>query len=297
MMVLNFPADRTAARALAAALSSERLPVDAADIDVHRFPDGESRVSVPVPLPECVVILCSLDMPNAKLVELLLAASAARDNGVKQLILVAPYLCYMRQDMAFHAGEAVSQHVLGNLLAGAFDAVITVDPHLHRVHHLEQAIPAGKAIALSATALMGDFIATQIDRPLLLGPDDESLQWVSAVAAGRGFDIAVATKERLGDSDVVIHMPVNISVAGRHIVLVDDMASTGRTLLAAASAATAAGASSVSAIVTHALFAGDAWPRLQASDFDHIWSTDSITHPSNVISLAPLLADGVKTCL
>jgi len=296
MMVLNFPADRGQAIALASALSGNQT-VHAADLFVHRFPDGESRVAVPVPLPECVIIMCSLDRPNDKLIELLLAAAAARDNGVKRLMLVAPYLCYMRQDKAFHAGEAISQRMIGGLLAATFDVVITVDPHLHRIHHLEQAIPASKAIALSATGLMADFIASHLDQPLLLGPDEESEQWVSAIASGHAFNVAVAEKQRLGDSDVHIHLPPAISFSGRHIVLVDDIASTGRTLLAAAAAARAAGARSVSAIVTHALFAGDAWERLQAADIDDIWSTDSITHKSNVISLAPLLADGVKACL
>ena len=297
MVVLSFPDAAGQASMLAASLLSEQGRVSAAEITVHRFPDGESRVAVPVPLPDHVVILCSLNQPNEKLIELLLAASAARANGVKRLILVAPYLCYMRHDTAFHPGEAISQQVIGMLLADAFDGVVTVDPHLHRVHQLKQAIPASKALALSATVLMGDFIASRVEQPLLLGPDEESQQWVDAIAAGRGFDVAVAEKQRLGDSDVQIHLPADISVAGRHIVLVDDVASTGRTLLAAVEAAKAAGAASVSAIITHALFAGDAWPRLQAAELDAIWSTDSIVHSSNVISLAPLLANGVNSCL
>jgi len=120
---------------------------------------------------------------------------------------------------------------------------------------------------------------------------------VDAIASGRGFNVAVAEKLRTGDSNVSVRLPDDITFAGRHIVLVDDMASTGRTLLAAAAAAKAAGAASVSAIITHALFAGDAWQRLQAAELDAIWSTDSISHPSNVISLAPLLAEGVTACL
>jgi len=300
MMVLSFADDRQQAEELADALTGD-VTVCTGTIDVHRFPDGESLVRLPAMLqinpPACVMLLCSLNQPNSKLVELLLAASVARDNGVQQLILVAPYLCYMRQDKAFHTGEAVSQRVIGSLLAGAFDAVVTVDPHLHRVQHIEQAIPATRAVALTASCLMGDYIARQVDNPLLLGPDEESLQWVAAVASGHGFDTGVATKERLGDRDVVIHMPTDINVSGRNIVLVDDIASTGRTLLTAAVAARSAGAASVSAIITHALFAEDAWQRLKTSDFNHIWSTDSIAHASNVISLGPLLADGVRQCL
>lgn len=299
MVILTFSQGERQAALLAAALQHhDEMECRLALIEVHRFPDGESRVTVPTPLPEQVVIFCSLDRPDEKLIELLLAASAVRDQGVKRLMLVAPYLCYMRQDKAFHAGEAVSQRVIGQLLGDAFDVVITVDPHLHRVSHLHEAIPATTAIALSATGLMADFLQVHVERPWLFGPDAESRQWVEAIADGHGFDVAVAEKVRLGDSDVHICLPAGVDISGRHIVLVDDVASTGRTLLAAAAAVRLAGAISVSAIVTHALFAGDAWEKLQGGGIDHIWSTDSISHSSNVISLAPLLADAIgKYCV
>jgi len=128
-------------------------------VTVHRFPDGESRVQLPAELPECVVVCCSLDHPNGKLVELLLVAEGARAAGVTRLELVAPYLCYMRQDMAFHPGEVVSQRIVGRFLAEHFDTVVTVDPHLHRVHTLAEAVPARRAVALSAAPERVAFLA------------------------------------------------------------------------------------------------------------------------------------------
>lgn len=98
-----------------------------------------------------VIFYCSLDKPNNKLIELFLAAAGARDMGARTVSLVAPYLCYMRQDKAFHCGEVVSQQVIGNLLAGYFDNVITVDAHLHRVHHLADAVPVSQAVNITAT--------------------------------------------------------------------------------------------------------------------------------------------------
>ncbi|MCZ4328253.1 ribose-phosphate pyrophosphokinase-like domain-containing protein, partial [Brachybacterium paraconglomeratum] len=83
----------------------------------------------------------SLDQPNEKLVELLLAARTARTLGAPHLTLVAPYLPYMRQDIAFSPGEAVSQRIVGPFLASLVDAVITVDPHLHRVASLRDVVP------------------------------------------------------------------------------------------------------------------------------------------------------------
>ncbi|ATX81678.1 ribose-phosphate pyrophosphokinase [Mariprofundus ferrinatatus] len=263
-------------------------------IEVHRFPDGESRVRLPAELPQHVVICLSLDHPNEKLVELLLAADAARAGGAEKVSLVAPYLCYMRQDMAFHPGEAVSQKTIGSLLGDSFDAVVTVDPHLHRIERLDQAVTSTQAVSLTATRPIAEFVADHFERPLLIGPDEESLQWVSSIAEGWGFDFTVGRKERMGDRNVRICLPDDLSVTGRDVVIVDDMASTGRTMLAAVESVKSGNPASLSLIVTHALFVGDAEERIRAAGIDHLWSTDTIAHPTNAIGLAPLMADAIR---
>jgi ribose-phosphate pyrophosphokinase len=272
---------------------ANELGVAFTQVALHRFPDGESKLTLPASLPEHVVLCRSLDHPNDKLVELLLCAETARQLGARRLTLVAPYLCYMRQDIAFHPGEAVSQKIIGKFLAGHFDAVITVDPHLHRIHDLSEAIPRGTAVALSATGAMAEFIAQNIERPLLIGPDAESEQWVRAIAEAHRFDFAVASKERFGDRQVRTTLP-EYDYKGRHIVLVDDMASTGRTLIAVASQLTFRGAASIDCLVTHALFADDAGRQIEEAGVRHIWSSDAITHTSNTLPLAPLLAAAVR---
>ena len=283
-VVLGFPDYREPARRLADAAG-----IGYADITVHHFPDGESLVRLPPELPQQVVLCGSLDRPNEKLIELELAAATAQQLGARHLTLVAPYLCYMRQDKAFHPGEAVSQRIIGDFLARRFDTLITVDPHLHRTATLQQAMPVRRAIALSATAPMADRLLARGDRPLLVGPDEESAQWVSAIAQPAGLDYGVARKHRLGDRDVRIDLP-DLDVSGRDVVLVDDVASTGQTLLEAARLLTARGAASLSVMVTHALFVDDAFERLKAAGVADITSTDSVCHRSNAICLAETLA-------
>jgi len=195
MLVLGYADCAAQAGALA-----EALQAPLGQVELHRFPDGESRLRLPVDLPEHVVLYRSLDRPNDKLVELMLTASCARDNGAARLTLIAPYLCYMRQDTAFQPGEAVSQRIVGRFLAGLVDDVITVDPHLHRVHKLADAVPADRTIALSAAPAMGRFLQARPERPLVLGPDEESEQWVRTVAAVAQLEHAVARKTRSGDS-------------------------------------------------------------------------------------------------
>ncbi|WP_348682621.1 ribose-phosphate diphosphokinase [Acidovorax soli] len=293
--LLHFDDETDAAGRLAQAA---QLPVKM--IERHRFPDGELKLRLPVDgagrLPPRVVLLRSLHDPNEKLVELLLAARAARTLGARHITLVAPYLAYMRQDIAFAPGEVVSQQVVGGFLAGLVDAAITVDPHLHRVATLQEAMAVPDAIALSGAEPLSDLIAQRRPHALLVGPDGESAQWIAQAAARHGFDHAVCTKVRHGDRDVTIELPP-IAAAGRAVVLLDDMASTGRTLALATRLLRAAGAASVDVAVTHALFAGDALQALNDAGAGEVWSTDCIPHASNAVAMAEPLAQALRSLL
>ncbi|WP_104201650.1 ribose-phosphate diphosphokinase [Billgrantia saliphila] len=266
----------------------------------HRFPDKELCLRLPfgedVDLPDPLVIYRSLDHPNEKLVELMLLARHARQRGVRRLILVAPYLAYMRQDIAFHPGELVSQRLVGGFLSELFDAVLTVDPHLHRIERLDQAIPLQHALVLSGAPRLAELIAEKRPEALLLGPDSESAQWVESAARVSGLDHGVCTKTRRGDRQVDITLP-DIDVYGRRIVLMDDIASSGHTLAEAARRVVAAGAVSVDVAVTHALFAGDALEVIRRAGVGEVWSTDCIVHASNAVGMAPALADALSPLL
>jgi ribose-phosphate pyrophosphokinase len=287
-LVLGFPEYAEQGRRLAVAAG-----LDYAEVGIHRFPDGESRVRLPQRLPPRIIFCRSLHRPNDKLIELALAARTARELGAGEITLVAPYLCYMRQDKAFAPGEAVSQRIVGTLLADWIDALVTVDPHLHRVRRLDEAVPVRRARCLSAAPLMADFLAGAAEDSLLVGPDSESRQWVEAIATSQGLDWCVGEKERLGDREVSIRLP-EADCRGRDVIIVDDVASTGRTLESAARQLASASPRSISVLVTHALFLEGAPKRLRAAGAGDIWSTDSIPHPTNRLELAPLLAAALE---
>ncbi len=288
LQLLAFDDDALLAPALAQALGCAWAPVQS-----HRFPDGETRLRLPPVLPPQVLLLRGLQDPNAKLTELLLAAAGARELGAQRLTLISPYLAYMRQDMAFTPGEVVSQRHLGALLAAAFDAVVTVDPHLHRVATLDEVLPGRRGVALSAAALLGVHAARQVPGALLLAPDEEAGQWVRVAAQAAGLAHAVCRKQRHGDRAVDVALP-DLDVRGRAVVLLDDVASTGRTLIGAARGALAAGATSVDVAVTHALFVGDALAAVHAAGVRQVWSSDCVPHASNAVSVVPLLAAAVQ---
>lgn len=288
MLVAGYDDYRAQAQALA-----NTLQTDYKEIKRHTFPDGECLIQVPVDPPQHVVLVRSLNQPNDKLIELLLSASALRQHGVQRLTLVAPYLCYMRQDAENRPGEAISQRVIGQLLATHFDDVITVDPHLHRVERLDQAIPLRNAVAVSAGDAIARFIAGQYNEGILFGPDGESEQWVGEIAVKIGFTYAVAAKIRSGDKRVEIVIPQR-EYTGQSVILIDDMASTGRTLAQAAEKLLQSGARQVDAVVTHPLFCDDAEQHMRQMGITHIWSTDTIAHASNAVALADVLGNAVK---
>ena len=293
-LLLGFPESYEEAKELAGVVG-----IPYADIHIHRFPDGESKLTLPVNMIEqCteVLIYRSLDHPNEKLVELLLATEGVKSFGVKKQTLIAPYLSYMRQDKAFNPGEVISQQVIGKLLAAYFDAVITVDSHLHRIQHLSQAIPIKQAINLSATEPMARFLKQQLDKPFVVGPDEESQQWVEAIALPEKLDFAIAKKQRKGDRDVVIQLPP-ADYNARHIVLVDDIASSGQTLIQTVRQLKQHTTKSISVLVTHAFFKDDSIQQLREEGVINIWSCNSVKHTSNAVSLTPLLADCIKRLL
>jgi ribose-phosphate pyrophosphokinase len=139
-------------------------------------------------------------------------------------------------------------------------------------------------------------LVERCQRPLLIGPDAESAQWVESAAAVGGFEHGVCDKRRQGDREVEIVLPM-LAVKGRQVVLLDDVVSSGRTLARTAELLLAAGAASVDVAVTHALLAGDALAVIKAAGVGEVWSTDCIAHPSNVVAMAPLLAEALQPLL
>ncbi len=271
-----------------------RLGIPAHTIAVHRFPDTELCVTVG-PAAPTTILYASLDQPNDKLIALLFATEALRRGGARRLVLVAPYLCYMRQDTAFAPGEAISQAVVGRLLAGAFDRVVTVDAHLHRTSSLEAVFPGIETLNLSAIPAIAEGVsAAGYDaRTVVVGPDEESEPWARDLGARLRVDHTVARKTRHGDRSVDITLPDPAILAGRPAVLFDDIVSSGGTIIACARMLLAAGAARVDVVVTHALFPPAMLDDFTEAGIGSVRSTSSVPHPTNAIPLDSLLAEAL----
>ncbi len=158
-------------------------------------------------------------------------------------MLVAPYLCYMRQDAAFIAGEAISQRVVGALLARCFERVVTVDAHLHRTPDIASIFPGIQSDNLSAIPAIAETLRRGALDPatVVVGPDSESLPWVSDLAGRLGLRHTVATKTRHGDRAVAIEFSDPACIAGHPALIADDIVSSGGTIVTCARALSAAG--------------------------------------------------------
>ena len=271
---------------------ANRLDLDLRLVDVHTFPDGESLVRAKSEAPGAAILFRSLDHPNEKLIELLLAADALRRQGVGQLGLVCPYLGYMRQDRVFEAGQALSQQVVAKLLGAAFDEVLTVEAHLHRIQALSEVFPC-RARSISAAPVIADWLRVNTQTDLVVGPDSESEPWVRAIADAAKLDWTVASKSRQGDRTVEVDLP-ELPRTAQQVFIVDDVGSSGATLEAVSRILRERGITEIGAVVVHALFDADTPERLRKSGIKSLISTNSIVHASNAISLASLLAAEIE---
>lgn len=287
-IVFALPGSEALLQALCTALDAEPGALE------HRqFPDGETYLRIESDVADRhVVLLSSLDRPDAKLLPLLFAADTLRELGALKLGLVAPYLAYMRQDVRFHLGEAVTSRTFAALLSRHLDWMVTVDPHLHRYHALAEIYRIPTQV-VHAAPLLAAWIKRNVARPLIIGPDMESEQWVAQVAADADAPFLVCEKVRSGDREVTISIPNASAFLDRQAVLVDDIASSGRTLAVAARQLASMGFAPPDCVVVHPLFAGDA-AQVLGGYVGRIVSTNTIVHTSNDIDMMPVIAEAVR---
>lgn len=267
-----------------------QLQAEAGQLNQRRFPDGESYLQVLTPVKNRVaLVLCTLYQPDEQFLPLIFLAETLKEMGATQVTLIAPYLAYMRQDKRFHDGECVTSVYFARLISQSFDRLITVDPHLHRYNSLDEIYSIPSQVVASA-ASVAQWIGQQVQQPLLIGPDSESEQWVAEVAHLANAPFEVLLKERRGDRDVSVSLP-HVERYSQHTpVLVDDIISSGRTMIETIQHLQQAGMNKVVCIGTHGLFADQAYRQMQLAHVADIVTCNTVPHPSNGIDMAPAIA-------
>ena len=252
------------------------------------FPDGECYTRIDAEKLDADVVIVQPTSPDSKLIELLLLQDAVRRLGAKSITLVIPYFGYARQDRVFKPGEPESAKVMCQHLDMNCDRVITVDIHkeavLNYFNHPHKDLKAAPVIAEY-------FKGKGID--MVLSPDIGAAGRAKMVGEVMGVPYDHLEKTRLSGTDVRI-APAKADVKGKKVLIVDDMISTGGTIIAAAYALREAGAAGISVACTHGVFVNNAIEKFTGSSLDALLSCNTLNNPVSHISVASLIAEAIK---
>lgn len=266
------------------------------EFKARRFPDGESylRIESAVENRACIVV-ADLSQPNIKYLPLLFLLETLRELGASQVGLVAPYLGYMRQDRRFFDGEAVTSRIFAKCLSQHVDWLVTVDPHLHRYHSLDEIYSIPSRVVQGAPAL-AHWLKAQSNL-LLVGPDSESEQWVSNIAMFSKHPYVIGEKQRFGDRHVEVMLPDINEFKDRTAVIIDDVISSGQTILECVKTLRLKGVDNIQCVAVHGIFADHSDKTLLASGLSQLVTSNTIPHPSNAIDITSQLIAPVVSLL
>ena len=256
----------------------------------RRFPDGESylKFQCNVKNSEVILVQSTHPSPDQAIMEAIFASKTAKELGAKKVVLIAPYLAYMRQDKRFHEGECKSNSIMAELLSCA-DKLITIDPHLHRISSLKEIFKT-PAIALTANHLLAKFIEKNYKNSIILGPDMESYQWAEEIALEAHEEAIVLRKKRYSSRQVRIILREPEKVRGKTVVIIDDIVSSGHTMIEAVKQCIKAKAKKVCCVCVHGIYAENALQKILRAGAKEVISTNTIENKTSKIDVSELVA-------
>jgi len=263
---------------------AKSLKAKLAKVETRRFPDDECYVRIDDDLDDQEVFLVQTSWPDKNIVELFLLQDAIREFDVDSLTTVVPYFGYARQDKQFKPGEPISARMLARLMQVNTDAFMTVDVHAPKVIDWFGNISAKNVAAYPE---IGKYLKGK-GIELILSPDEGRADNARRVADVVNCEADFLVKERLDGENVKI-TPKRLDVKGKKVAIVDDIISTGGTIIKAAEQLRKQNAAKIYAVCTHGVFSGDAISKLEAV-CDDICTTDTIENPKTCISVAPQIA-------
>lgn len=263
---------------------------------VKNFPDNELYVKYPKNIRNDVIVLVQTFHKNiqSQLIEVLMAAHTAKSLKAKKVILLSSFYPYFRQDKMFNFGEAVTIDVMDDLFRNCIDKIFVVNPHLHRRKTINEAF-SFPAEVIDVTKSISNYIKNKIRNPLLIGPDMESKQWVKSIADSTNSEMLVFNKKRLSPKNVKISVNNSHKINGRNVVLIDDMISTGNTLLEAIKLIKKKKPKKIYCIAIHGLFVGDSLNKLKKNST--VLTTNSIINKASKIDIIPILINTLRSYL
>ncbi len=285
-LLFNLPEDESFAYELARGLGWQQ-----GTLEWHTFPDREISIRVLSAITTTdVYFLTNLRHPNEKIIKLIFVADALRSMGAKNITLIAPYLCYMRLDEVTKPGEGLTSKYFAQFISHYYDRLITVDPHLHRVRKLDKLYPI-KTDVVHAAPVVANWLWRNVEKPLIIGPDEESEQWIKVIAHEAKVPFMIFKKKRYGDNTVSISAPLMSEYRDHTPVLIDDIISSGSTMIQGVKVLQSSNMKKPVCIGVHAVFAEGAKEDLLAAGAGKIVTCNTIPHSTNEIDLVPLFVN------
>lgn len=271
-----------------AALISKELDETLCPLETRKFPDGERYIRIGGNLESDAVVIQSTGYPqDQNLLELFLILKTLKSLDVENIKVVIPYFGYARQEKRFKTGEAISAQVVSELLeACGASEIFSINLHEDGLRNLFN-IPAHN---LSAMPLIAEYIGEHLDDPVIVAPDKGALGFASEIAGILGCDSDHLEKTRISP-DKVETRTKDLDVQGREAVIIDDIISTGGTIINASHILRQHGASKIVVSCVHPVLVEDALLRIFASGVDDVIATDTLQSDASTISVAPLIAD------
>ncbi|MDT7892432.1 MAG: ribose-phosphate diphosphokinase [Thermoproteota archaeon] len=257
--------------------------------EIKYFPDNELYLRFPFQIHEEVVIVQSIyKEPDKKLIELFFASHNAKDLGAKKIFAFIPYLAYTRQDRRYKEGEAISQIITLKMIRDSgISSVLTFDAHFHAgIPKIENLNIMNVKLAPYFCSFFKEFANNE--NFIAIGPDDDAYELATLLAKQLGLESGFIEKKRLGDSEVEVKK-CSVDVKNKNIILVDDMISTGSTIIEAAKMLKNEGAKDIYVVATHGLFVANSWDKLRSLEsIKKIICSNSIPNPAAYLDVSSI---------
>jgi len=277
----------------------ESIGIEPGRSTVSSFPDGETFVKIDenVRGEDVFVVQSTCPPTNHNLMEMFIMIDALRRASALRITAVLPFYGYARQDRKDQPRVPITAKLVANLLVAAgANRVLTMDLHAQQIQGFFD-IPVDH---LYAAPVMYEYLKKKDLRDLVVvSPDVGGLKMAHAYSQVMGGGLAIVAKRRKSPSEVE-SMAVIGEIAGKTVLMVDDLTETAGTLTAAAELLRAHGARSIYACVSHAILNDTGINRLRKSNIDELITTDSVLRPAidgvnvTTLSVAGLLGEAIK---
>jgi len=290
LCVLAGPASKDLAKSVSKILGAELI-----DVELKIFPDGESKVRIDGDLDGKFAVIVQSTYPpvDAHLMQSLFIIGKARKMGAS-VCAVMPYLAYARQDKEFLKGEAISMELVGSLFnsSGAKN-LVTVDVHSQMALSYFK-IPAYN---VSAVPLLASYFKSKLAQPLAVSPDTGGAARAQEFAKIIGTSSIALPKFRdrsTGEVTIDPNSPELKTARGRDVIIIDDIISTGGSIVKATEALLKAGCRRVFVACTHALLLNGALEKIMNAGASEVVGTNTVPSQVSKVDVAPAICDQVS---